>query len=179
MRKSLSFQIRGTVQGVGFRPWVFRLAHQFHLNGFVRNTAQGVYMEIEGPENDVAGFVHQIRTEPPVNCVMTECIQMEMVNKGFDQFQIRSSKDEAHHSAIVLPDLATCPDCVKEIYDKDNRRYLYPFTNCTHCGPRYSIIESLPYDRKNTSMKKFVMCPACQNEYNDPADIVTTVESWF
>ena len=170
MTKSLHFQIRGTVQGVGFRPWIYRLARQLDLKGFVRNTSQGVCMEIEGPANRVENFVQQVRTNPPAHCVMTQCLITDILPQSFHQFQILSSQDKNQHEALVLPDIATCPDCIKEIFDKHDRRYLYPFTNCTHCGPRYSIIESLPYDRINTSMKKFKMCKKCQNEYDDPSD---------
>ena len=106
--------------------------------------------------------------KPPVHCVMTQCLITDILPQGFHQFQILSSQDENQHEALVLPDIASCPDCIKEIFDKHDRRYLYPFTNCTHCGPRYSIIEALPYDRINTSMKKFMMCEKCQNEYDDP-----------
>jgi hydrogenase maturation protein HypF len=168
MKKALRFRIRGTVQGVGFRPWIYRLAHQLHLKGFVRNTSQGAAIEIEGPKKDVENFTHRMRTELPAHCVITSCLSTNILPKGFHQFEILSSQDEDRHEAIVLPDIATCPECIKEIFNKHDRRYLYPFTNCTHCGPRYSIIESLPYDRLNTSMKKFKMCKKCQKEYDAP-----------
>jgi len=155
---------------VGFRPWIYRLAQQLELKGFVRNTSQGVSIEIEGPVGQVENFVQLIRAEPPANCVITQCLLSDIPHKGFNQFQILSSQDENQHEALVLPDVASCPDCLKEVFDKNDRRYLYPFTNCTHCGPRYSIIESLPYDRAKTSMKKFVMCAQCQKEYDDPMD---------
>ncbi len=170
MIKSIKCNVRGTVQGVGFRPWIYSLAHQLHLKGFVRNTSQGVSMEIEGQETEVNNFVDLMHTKPPANCVITECLVSDVSPQGFDQFQILSSQNENQHDALVLPDIATCPECIKEIFDQNDRRYLYPFTNCTHCGPRYSIIESLPYDRFNTSMKKFTMCKECQNEYDDPLD---------
>jgi hydrogenase maturation protein HypF len=168
MTKSLHFQIRGTVQGVGFRPWIYRLARQSNLKGFVQNTSQGVCMEIEGPASEVENFVQQVRTNPPAHCVMTQCLITDILPQSFHQFRILPSQDENQHEALVLPDIASCPDCIKEIFDKHDRRYLYPFTNCTHCGPRYSIIEGLPYDRLNTSMKKFKMCRKCQDEYDDP-----------
>ena len=170
MIKALRFQIRGTVQGVGFRPWIYRLAHQLDLKGFVRNTSQGALIEIEGPQAGVDDFSRRIHTQLPVHCVMTQCLLTDILPQGFDQFKILSSQDDNQHDAVVLPDIATCEDCVKEIFDKSDRRYLYPFTNCTHCGPRYSIIGSLPYDRPNTSMNKFVMCEKCQKEYDDPSD---------
>ncbi len=170
MIKSLRLQIRGTVQGVGFRPWIYRLANQLQLNGFVRNSAQGAFIEIEGPESQVENFVHLIRTDAPAHCVITQCLISDIPSIGFQQFQILPSQDEDQHEALVLPDIASCPDCIHEVFDKNDRRYLYPFTNCTHCGPRYSIIEALPYDRANTSMKKFQMCKECQDEYDDPSN---------
>ena len=168
MIKSKRFQISGTVQGVGFRPWVYRLAHQLHLKGFVQNTSRGVCMEIEGSGEDVDRFVDRIQAEAPVHCVITKCDLADIAPQGFKQFKILTSYDDQQHQAIVLPDMASCPECMKEVFDRHDRRYLYPFTNCTHCGPRYSIIESLPYDRSNTSMKKFKMCERCQQEYDDP-----------
>lgn len=170
MIKSIRCIIRGTVQGVGFRPWIYRLARQHHLNGFVRNTAQGACIEIEGRQRDLENFLHLIRTPAPAHCVITQCLVTDILPQGFHQFQILSSLDYNQHEALVLPDIASCPSCLKEVFDPHDRRYLYPFTNCTHCGPRYSIIEALPYDRLNTSMKKFVMCEKCQKEYDDPMD---------
>ncbi len=170
MIRSLRLQIRGTVQGVGFRPWVYRLARQFNLKGFVRNTSRGACIEIEGLPAQVEKFLCLIRTQAPAHCVITECLLTDIAPQGFHQFQILSSLDSNQHEALVLPDIASCPLCLKEIFDPKDRRYLYPFTNCTHCGPRYSIIEALPYDRTNTSMKKFIMCENCQKEYDDPMD---------
>ncbi len=166
--KSLRMDMRGTVQGVGFRPWVYRLAHRLELKGFVQNTSSGSCIEIEGEEKSVEDFIKAIQTQPPVHCVITQCHLTDIKPQGFDQFQILSSHDDHRHGALVLPDIATCSQCLKEIFDPSNPRYLYPFTNCTHCGPRYSIIEALPYDRCNTSMKSFRMCPSCQAEYDDP-----------
>ncbi|MBF0570668.1 MAG: carbamoyltransferase HypF [Candidatus Omnitrophica bacterium] len=166
--KSLRMDMRGTVQGVGFRPWVYRLARQLELKGFVQNTSQGARVEVEGQEKGIEDFIKTIRTQPPVHCVITQLSFTDIKHQGFGQFQILSSLDDHRHEAFVLPDIATCPECLKEIFDPSNPRYLYPFTNCTHCGPRYSIIEALPYDRSNTSMKGFLMCPSCQAEYDDP-----------
>jgi len=168
MIKSLRLQIKGTVQGVGFRPWIYRLAFDHHLKGFVRNTSQGACIEIEGQPPDVEAFLKEVNSRPPVNCVITECLITDILPQSFHQFQIFPSLDADQHEALVLPDFASCPSCIKEIFDPLDRRYLYPFTNCTHCGPRYSIIEGLPYDRIRTSMKKFVMCEQCQKEYDDP-----------
>jgi len=170
MIKAKKCLIRGTVQGVGFRPWVYRLALQYHLKGFVRNTSHGATIEIEGEDRDLQDFVRLIRSEPPAHCHFTKCHFTNIACQGFDQFLILPSLDENQHDALILPDIASCPDCIKETFDRNDRRYLYPFTNCTHCGPRYSIIKSLPYDRCNTSMDKFKMCKACQKEYDDPLD---------
>ena len=170
MTKSLRFQIRGTVQGVGFRPWIYRLANQLNLKGFVLNTSQGASIEIEGLDTQVERFIYKIKTELPIHCVMTKCLLTDIPPKGFVQFKILPSLEGERHEAFVLPDMASCPECIKDIFNPHDRRYLYPFTNCTHCGPRYTIIESLPYDRKNTSMKKFVMCKECRKEYDDPSD---------
>jgi len=168
MIKSKSFLIQGTVQGVGFRPWVYRLAQELHLKGFVRNTAQGVSLEVEGADNDLAHFINKINTDLPSHCVVTSCQQSDVLPQGFKQFEILPSLNGNKQEALVLPDLSTCPECINEIFDQNDRRYLYPFTNCIHCGPRYSIIESLPYDRLNTSMMKFKMCPQCEKEYDNP-----------
>jgi len=132
MIKSIRCIVRGTVQGVGFRPWIYRLANQLHLKGFVRNTSQGASIEIEGQEANVEKFIQLIRTEPPAHCSFTQCLLTDIPPQGFRQFQILSSQDGNQHEALVLPDMATCPDCVKEIFDPKDRRYLYPFTNCTH-----------------------------------------------
>jgi len=166
--KSLRFQIRGTVQGVGFRPWVYRIAHEMELKGFVRNTSHGVCVEIEGPKTKVDNFAYLLKTRPPAHCNFTQFQETDIALHGYHEFEILDSQGDDQHDALVLPDLATCPECFKEIFDKNNRRYLYPFTNCIHCGPRYSIIEALPYDRVNTSMKNFTMCDKCKNEYSDP-----------
>jgi len=164
----LKVVVRGAVQGVGFRPFVYRLATDVGLSGWVSNTSQGVFIEVEGPKRALDVFLLRLERERPPRSYVQSLESSFLDPVGFASFEIRSSEEAGAKTALVLPDIGTCPDCLKEIFDPDDRRYLYPFTNCTNCGPRYSIIEALPYDRSNTSMKKFQMCPACRREYEDP-----------
>ncbi len=162
--------IRGIVQGVGFRPFVFRLAHELGLGGWVANAGPGVIVEAEGAPDRLALLRQRIENDPPPGCLI-ESLEMSWLDpRGTIEFTIRPSQTSGGPTAWVRPDVATCPDCLREIFDPTNRRYLYAFTNCTRCGPRYSIVESLPYDRPHTSMKGFRMCPRCQAEYDDPAN---------
>lgn len=162
--------LRGAVQGVGFRPFVHRLATEMTLAGCVNNSSQGVTVEIEGARPALEKFLFRLETEKPSHCVLQSMAVTWLDAVGMEHFEIRASETGGEKSTLVLPDLATCPDCQREIFDPQNRRFHYPFTNCTNCGPRFSIIEALPYDRANTSMKQFAMCPACQAEYDDPHD---------
>lgn len=162
--------VRGAVQGVGFRPFVFRLAQSMGLTGWVRNVASGVELEVEGDEGSLRDFLARLPREVPERAIITGLDSFFCDRCGYDQFLILSSLDEGEATAAVVPDIATCQACLAEILDPANRRYNYPFTNCTNCGPRYTIIESLPYDRLATTMKAFTMCEACRNEYEDPAD---------
>ncbi len=162
--------IRGIVQGVGFRPFIHRLAHQAQLTGWVNNTAQGVVIEIEGDEYLIQHVLGRIRTELPPHAHIADMQVMYIPPIGDSDFIIEKSADDGAKTAYILPDLAMCPDCLREMTDPHNRRYRYPFINCTHCGPRYSIMTDLPYDRPNTTMREFVMCADCQREYDDPAD---------
>ncbi|HUA66601.1 MAG TPA: carbamoyltransferase HypF, partial [Alphaproteobacteria bacterium] len=166
--RRLKVAVRGAVQGVGFRPFVHRLATEHRLTGWVCNSPQGVFIEAEGPAPELKTFLARLETEKPSVSSIQNLEFSWLDAKGYSNFEIRKSETSGNRSALVLPDLATCPECLHEIFDPANRRYLYPFTNCTHCGPRFSIIESLPYDRANTSMKRFAMCPDCQSEYDDP-----------
>ncbi|HEX9047945.1 MAG TPA: acylphosphatase, partial [Verrucomicrobiae bacterium] len=160
--------LRGAVQGVGFRPFVHRLATDLALTGWVNNSPQGVCIEAEGERQLLERFLQRLHTDKPLHSFIQGCETAWLDPRGFTQFEIRASTRNGGRTAFVLPDIATCPDCLREIFDPRNRRYRYPFTNCTHCGPRFSIIEALPYDRLNTSMKQFKMCGACQAEYDDP-----------
>ncbi len=162
--------IRGAVQGVGFRPFVYRLALDMKLSGWVLNSPQGVFIEIEGERHHLELFLLRLQEEKP-SASFIQSLEFSIVDPlHFSGFEIRSSNSDGPRNALILPDIATCTECLGEIFDPHNRRYRYPFTNCTHCGPRYSIIESLPYDRANTSMKSFEMCSKCRREYEDPND---------
>jgi len=168
--RRLKLAICGAVQGVGFRPFVFRLAGELGLKGWVSNSAQGVFIEAEGGPAQLEQFRLRLETEKPPRSFIQSLEAAWLDPAGYGDFQIRPSQKGGSKRALVLPDIATCPDCLREIFDPHDRRCFYPFTNCTRCGPRFSIIESLPYDRANTSMKKFALCPQCQAEYDDPRD---------
>ncbi len=167
----LRVTIRGAVQGVGFRPFVYRLATELGLVGWVNNTTQGVLIEIEGTRQEFEEFLLRLDSEkPPRSSIQSlEFAYLDPVGY-YTNFEIRNSDDAGAKTALILPDMAVCTDCLIEIQTPSNRRYRYPFTNCTHCGPRFSIIESLPYDRPRTTMKAFPMCDACRAEYDDPRD---------
>jgi hydrogenase maturation protein HypF len=162
--------MRGAVQGVGFRPFVFRLAEELRLAGWVNNSPQGVLIEAEGPRPALEQFLARLETEKPARSFIQSLEPSWLDATGYTDFQIRKSSATGGKSALVPPDIGTCPDCLREIFDPGNRRFRHPFTNCTNCGPRFTIIEALPYDRANTSMKKFAMCPRCQAEYDNPHD---------
>jgi len=162
--------VRGAVQGVGFRPFVYRLATELKLKGWVKNSAAGALIEIEGPAQAVEQFLLRLEPQKPPHSFIQSLEYVRLDPAGHTTFEIRHSDTTGPLTAIVLPDIATCPECLKEMFDPANRRYRYPFTNCTHCGPRFSIIEALPYDRPNTTMRAFVMCAACQAEYDNPED---------
>ena len=166
----LKIAVRGAVQGVGFRPFVHRLAAELGLAGWVNNSSQGVFIEAEGPRASLEQFLLRLRTDKPPRSFIQSLESWWLDAAGYAGFEIRPSETGGGKTAILMPDLATCPECLREIFDPRNRRHLYPFTNCTHCGPRFSIVESLPYDRANTSMKQFAMCPECEQEYRDPAN---------
>jgi hydrogenase maturation protein HypF len=168
--RRLRIEIRGAVQGVGFRPFVFRLAEDLGLAGWVVNDSRGVILEAEGPEGGLATFLRRLQEETPPQSVIHSLDTRWLEPVGLHRFEIRHSQDEGLKSAVMLPDLATCGDCLREAVDPEDRRFDYPFTNCTNCGPRFSIIRSLPYDRPNTTMERFVMCSDCDREYRDPRD---------
>ncbi len=162
--------ILGIVQGVGFRPFVYRLARHFQLAGFVLNTPDGVLIEVEGPDAAISGFLHDLTTSPPPLAEIVDVAGSDLALLGEEDFVIRESIEQEFSSVLVSPDVATCDECRREFTDPNNRRFGYPFTNCTHCGPRYSIIEDVPYDRPSTTMREFQMCAECRAEYEDPAD---------
>jgi hydrogenase maturation protein HypF len=160
--------VRGVVQGVGFRPFVYQLAIKHNLRGWVRNTSEDVKIEVEGEAGDIERFLNGLRTQAPPLAHIEAISATTGSPAGYGKFEIRQSVAEAGKYQLVSPDIATCPDCLQEIFDPQDRRYRYPFTNCTNCGPRFTIIADIPYDRPNTTMKVFHMCPECQREYDDP-----------
>jgi hydrogenase maturation protein HypF len=162
--------IRGAVQGVGFRPFVYRLATDLRLNGWVLNSAQGVFIEVEGARDSLRRFLLRLEKEKPSRAIIHTLESSFLDPVGYGTFEIHETENRGQKTALILPDIATCADCLREIVDPTNCRFRYPFTNCTNCGPRFSIIEALPYDRVNTSMKKFAMCAECEREYHDPLD---------
>jgi hydrogenase maturation protein HypF len=164
----IKLEIIGAVQGVGFRPFVYRLAKELDLRGWIINTPEGVKIEVEGENLDV--FLKRLQEEkPPLAYIYS--ISFEYAEEvGYADFEIKESNLEGKREVFILPDVGTCDECLKEVFDPKDRRYMYPFTNCTHCGPRFTIIEKLPYDRPNTTMKVFKMCQECEREYNDPTN---------
>ena len=171
MVEALYIHVKGIVQGVGFRPFVFREAKKHLVNGWVLNATDGVHIHAEAESHLLDEFVMALADNAPAASQVTEIELKEVPLEGFDSFEIRFSDDaNVEATTLVSPDLATCDDCVRELLDPADRRYRYPFINCTNCGPRFTIIEQLPYDRKQTSMKDFPMCPVCASEYADPLD---------
>jgi hydrogenase maturation protein HypF len=165
-----SISVRGVVQGVGFRPFVYRLAHDHGLTGWVLNHSGGVDIEVEGPGDSLSGFVHDLTDQaPPLARIVAVDVAQGSV-KGFGSFEIRHSVAEEGRYQLISPDIATCKDCLTELLSPGDRRYRYPFTNCTNCGPRFTIIRDIPYDRPLTTMQPFPMCTDCQREYDDPLD---------
>jgi len=166
----LRVTVRGAVQGVGFRPFVYRLATGLNLNGRVSNSTRGVFIEAEGPVSSLRDFLVRLQKEKPPRAIVQSLESSFVDAVGYSGFEIYESEERGDKTALILPDIATCVDCLREIIDSANRRFRYPFTNCTNCGPRFSIVEALPYDRAHTSMKKFAMCAECEREYHDPLD---------
>jgi hydrogenase maturation protein HypF len=170
VRERIEIRVHGIVQGVGFRPFVYRLARELGAVGWVLNDTQGVLIQVEGRRSMLEEFLRRLTAEPPplssidaVESKPVPCITEE-------SFRVLASPPAGSRQTVVPPDVGTCADCLEEMWDPGDRRYRYPFLNCTNCGPRYSIIEGLPYDRPRTSMKQFEMCPTCAREYRDPGD---------
>lgn len=166
--RSVEVLIRGAVQGVGFRPHLFRLATRFGIVGEVANTAEGVSLAVEGPPGAMDAFLRVVTEEAPPLSIIERLEMRDMPPRGFTSFAIRECASEGEAAAHILPDIATCPDCLAEIRNPADRRFRYPFTNCTNCGPRFTIIFRLPYDRPNTTMRYFPLCETCRAEYGDP-----------
>jgi hydrogenase maturation protein HypF len=169
-RRRTRVRVRGTVQGVGFRPYVYRLAGELGLAGFVLNDAHGVVAEVEGGVAGVEAFLARLGPEAPPMAVVEDVLLEERAVCGEAGFAIRESPHGDVPDAPVAPDTAVCADCLRELRDPADRRYRYPFINCTNCGPRFTIVRGVPYDRPFTTMAGFAMCPACRAEYEDPGD---------
>lgn len=164
----LKITITGLVQGVGFRPFIYNLATKLKLNGFIKNTSSGVVIDIEGAKKSLDLFLEKLEIEKPINSKI-HTLKKEFADPAhYKNFNIKNSYDIDTINAFISPDLSVCNECVSEMFDKSNKRYLYPFTSCINCGPRFSIIERIPYNRKNTSMKDFKMCKSCEEEYHNP-----------
>lgn len=171
MIEALEIQVKGIVQGVGFRPFVYRLAKKYLVNGWVLNAADGVFVHAEAESKLLDEFVLELSENAPVAAQVEEIDLREVPLEDCASFEIRFSDEaEVEKTTLVSPDLATCDDCVRELFNPNDRRYRYPFINCTNCGPRFTIIEKLPYDRASTSMSSFAMCSRCAAEYADPLD---------
>lgn len=167
MGSRVKILVRGIVQGVGFRPFVYTLAKSLNLKGFVMNSSKGVIIEIEG--NDSSLFIERLNHEAPPLSRIVSIDVIPLPFHGYSDFRIVESEDEGSFT-LISPDVSICKDCFKELLDKNDRRYLYPFINCTNCGPRYTITKSIPYDRPNTTMSVFHMCTKCDAEYHNPED---------
>nr|MQY60475.1 carbamoyltransferase HypF [bacterium] len=166
--KRLFIDITGIVQGVGFRPFIYSLATRFSLSGFVLNDTSGIKIEIEGEEKKIAEFLEHVTLDAPPLALIEKIDCRKLPPIGYHHFEIKKSKKEKEKFTLISPDISICPDCLRELFDKADRRYQYSFINCTNCGPRFSIIKNIPYDRFLTTMKEFKMCPECQSEYDDP-----------
>jgi len=162
--------VRGIVQGVGFRPFVYQLAAKYNLKGWVRNTSEDVKIEIQGESKDLERFLSELQGNAPPLARIENISVSYHPPAGYKTFEIRPSIAEKGKYQLVSADIATCQACLREIFNPEDRRYHYPFTNCTNCGPRFTIIEDIPYDRPKTTMRSFKMCPECQAEYDNPLD---------
>jgi hydrogenase maturation protein HypF len=162
--------VRGIVQGVGFRPFIYRLAQQYGITGIVSNNAYGVEIEAEGEHASIQSFIHSINHSPPPLALIDRIETSEIACKGYMDFQIRPSNGSNDQFTLISPDVTVCGDCLTELSDPNDRRYRYPFINCTNCGPRFTIIQDIPYDRPNTTMSVFPMCGHCEREYHDPSN---------
>jgi hydrogenase maturation protein HypF len=166
-----NIQIKGIVQGVGFRPFIYKKALGYSLKGRVMNSSSGVLIDVEGPAGQLESFLNEITSNPPPLARITQVVVEDRIAMGYEKFEIIiSQEEEGRREALVPPDVALCEDCKRDIFDSRSRYYLYPFTNCTNCGPRFTIVKDIPYDRSQTTMKEFLMCSQCRKEYEDPLD---------
>ena len=163
-------KVNGTVQGVGFRPFIYQLAQRLKVLGWVQNTSDGVIIEIEADENTLDSFIKAIKTDAPIAAEVDSIETIELPSINYTDFVIKPSPAGTDTKTTIPPDMSICPDCLNDITDPNNRRYAYPFTNCTNCGPRFTITKGIPYDRPQTTMAEFIMCPDCKAEYENPLD---------
>ncbi|MHB8932724.1 MAG: acylphosphatase, partial [Bellilinea sp.] len=164
----LRVRVRGIVQGVGFRPFVYGLAVRNQLTGWVRNTSNGVEIEVNGSEPQLDAFLEGLQNQPPP-LARIDTLETVVINPDrFTRFEILESQADPNDFIPVSPDMAICPDCQRELFNPQDRRYRYPFINCTNCGPRFTIVKDIPYDRPLTTMADFPMCSECGAEYHDP-----------
>ncbi len=168
--RHLEIIAEGIVQGVGFRPFVYALARRHALSGFVLNDGRGVRIEVEGEDAALNAFTRAIEAEAPPLSMIERIRTQSLPSVGFQDFTIRPSTDEGKKRTWISPDTSVCSECLRELFDPEDRRFHYPFINCTHCGPRFTIVEGVPYDRDRTTMRSFEMCPSCRREYEDPAN---------
>ncbi|HDD31365.1 MAG TPA: carbamoyltransferase HypF, partial [Thermococcus litoralis] len=168
--KAYHIHVEGIVQGVGFRPFVYRIAHEHDLRGYVKNLGDaGVEIVVEGKEKNIRAFLRDLREKAPPLARVEKINVKEIPIQGFDRFYIeKSSTGGGSGDSIIPPDVSICEDCLRELFDPRDKRYMYPFIVCTNCGPRFTIIAELPYDRVNTTMREFDMCDYCESEYKDP-----------
>ena len=168
IRDLVHISVRGLVQGVGFRPFVYQLASRYNLKGWVCNTSEDIKIEVEGEAGAIEQFLLALQEQAPPRASIEAITTAHHPPANYEKFEIRRSIAEEGKYQLISPDIATCQDCLREILSHNDRRYRYPFTNCTNCGPRFTIIEDIPYDRPRTTMSHFQMCPECQKEYDDP-----------
>src|SRR5271166_3284753 len=168
VRKAI--EVSGIVQGVGFRPYIYRLASERQLAGSICNTAAGVSIEVQGPSAAVEDFLARLPAEAPPLARITGIVVREIACNGDRDFQIVTTHRGEPVRTLISPDVAVCADCLREMFEPADRRCRYPFINCTNCGPRFTIVRNIPYDRPFTSMAAFRMCPACETEYDDPSN---------
>lgn len=169
-RERRLIELTGIVQGVGFRPTIYRLAREHSLTGFVRNDGKGVTIEVEGDPGEVARFAGSLPERLPARSSIQTIRTRDLEPKGYREFRIETSSEGDEKTSLVSPDIAVCEDCLRELADRNDRRYNYPFINCTNCGPRFTIVKDIPYDREKTTMNQFRMCEDCRAEYEDPLD---------
>ncbi len=166
----MQINIKGIVQGVGFRPFIYNLARRLNLSGYVLNNTTGVSIEVEGESPDLKEFINSVKTHPPPQAEIFEIQSKHTDPAGYEDFEIRESEGREERFVPISPEIATCKKCLSELFDPKDRRYRYPFLNCTNCGPRFTIIKDIPYDRKFTTMSVFPMCEECDSEYHDPVN---------